>query len=123
MSPSAAGIPQVESFFDPVTNTVSYVVIDPQSRRCALVDSVLDYDAASGHKPSCVKGIENLALSAAYTRSQCSSSVVPMPTATPITRKSERPERTTMFSSDIRSRWWMITPRPPPARRLRVRAP
>jgi len=49
MSPSAAGIPQVESFFDPVTNTVSYVVIDPQSRRCALVDSVLDYDAASGH--------------------------------------------------------------------------
>ena len=38
MSPSAAGIPQVESFFDPVTNTVSYVVIDPQSRRCALVD-------------------------------------------------------------------------------------
>ena len=49
MSPSAAGIPQVESFFVPVTNTVSYVVIDPQSRRCALVDSVLDYDAASGH--------------------------------------------------------------------------
>ncbi|MBD3650614.1 MAG: MBL fold metallo-hydrolase [Alcanivorax sp.] len=42
-------MPQVESFFDPVTNTVSYVVIDPQSRRCALVDSVLDYDAASGH--------------------------------------------------------------------------
>ena len=48
MSPSAAGIPQVESFFDPVTNTVSYVVIDPQSRRCALVDSVLDYEVQHG---------------------------------------------------------------------------
>jgi len=48
MFPSAAGTPQVESFFDPVTNTVSYVVIDPHSRHCALVDSVLDYDAAAG---------------------------------------------------------------------------
>ena len=42
------GTPQVESFFDPVTNTVSYVVIDPDTRRCALVDSVLDFDPKAG---------------------------------------------------------------------------
>ena len=38
----------VEGFFDPATNTVSYLVLDPASRRCALVDSVLDYDPKSG---------------------------------------------------------------------------
>jgi glyoxylase-like metal-dependent hydrolase (beta-lactamase superfamily II) len=40
--------PQVFSFFDEPTNTASHVVRDPASRRCAIVDSVLDYDAASG---------------------------------------------------------------------------
>ena len=40
--------PQVESFFDTDTNTVSYVVIDPGTRHCAVVDSVLDYDPAAG---------------------------------------------------------------------------
>ena len=38
----------VEGFFDPATSTVSYLVLDPTSRRCALVDSVLDYDPKSG---------------------------------------------------------------------------
>jgi glyoxylase-like metal-dependent hydrolase (beta-lactamase superfamily II) len=38
----------VEGFFDPATSTVSYVVLDPASRSCALVDSVLDYDPKSG---------------------------------------------------------------------------
>lgn len=38
----------VEGFFDPATSTVSYLVLDPVSRRCALVDSVLDYDPKSG---------------------------------------------------------------------------
>jgi glyoxylase-like metal-dependent hydrolase (beta-lactamase superfamily II) len=38
----------VEGFFDPATSTVSYLVLDPASRRCALIDSVLDYDAKSG---------------------------------------------------------------------------
>ncbi len=38
----------VEGFFDPATSTVSYLVLDPGSRRCALVDSVLDYDPKSG---------------------------------------------------------------------------
>lgn len=40
--------PQVEAFFDSATFTYSYVVSDPVSRQCALIDSVLDYDPASG---------------------------------------------------------------------------
>lgn len=40
--------PDVVEFFDPATYTYSYVVIDPASQHCAIIDSVLDYDAASG---------------------------------------------------------------------------
>lgn len=40
--------PVVKSFFDEPTNTVSYVVHDPATREAAIVDSVLDYDAAAG---------------------------------------------------------------------------
>lgn len=40
--------PIVRSFFDEQTYTVSHVVRDPQSNACAIIDSVLDYDAASG---------------------------------------------------------------------------
>ena len=40
--------PEVEPFFDPATNTISYVVKDPNSNSCAIVDSVLDFDYASG---------------------------------------------------------------------------
>ncbi len=39
---------RVQAFFDPATYTVTYVVADPASRRCALVDTVLDYDPKSG---------------------------------------------------------------------------
>lgn len=38
----------IKSFFDEPTNTVSYVVHDPESRCAAIIDSVLDYDPASG---------------------------------------------------------------------------
>ena len=38
---------QVKAFFDTATNTFSYVVSDPETQRCAVIDSVLDYDAAS----------------------------------------------------------------------------
>jgi glyoxylase-like metal-dependent hydrolase (beta-lactamase superfamily II) len=38
----------VDSFFDKATSTVSHVVVEPNGRRCAVVDPVLDYDAASG---------------------------------------------------------------------------
>ena len=40
--------PTVKAFFDNDTNTVSYVVTDPQTRQCAIVDSVLDYDPKAG---------------------------------------------------------------------------
>jgi glyoxylase-like metal-dependent hydrolase (beta-lactamase superfamily II) len=40
--------PLVTSFFDEATNTASHVVHDPPSRHCAIIDSVLNYDAASG---------------------------------------------------------------------------
>lgn len=38
---------KVHAFFDPQSNTFSYVVVDPASLSCAIIDSVLDYDAAS----------------------------------------------------------------------------
>ncbi len=41
--------PEVTPFFDPATNTVSYVVRDPASQNCAVIDSVMDIDYASGH--------------------------------------------------------------------------
>ncbi|WP_420420476.1 MBL fold metallo-hydrolase [Pacificispira sp.] len=40
--------PDVKAFFDPATNTISYVVKDPASNACAIVDSVLDIDYAAG---------------------------------------------------------------------------
>lgn len=40
--------PVIEAFFDPATYTYSYVVSDPATGRCAIVDPVLDYDPASG---------------------------------------------------------------------------
>lgn len=41
--------PIVTHFFDEPTNTFSYVVQDPGSRACAIIDSVLDFDYAAGH--------------------------------------------------------------------------
>lgn len=40
--------PEVTSFFDPATNTISHVVKDPGSVACAVVDSVMDIDYAAG---------------------------------------------------------------------------
>lgn len=40
--------PIVQSFFDPVTFTASHLVQDPSSTACAIIDSVLDFDAAAG---------------------------------------------------------------------------
>ncbi|WP_108816119.1 MBL fold metallo-hydrolase [Loktanella sp. Alg231-35] len=40
--------PHVQAFFDKDTNTVSYVVREPQGSACAIIDSVLDYDQAAG---------------------------------------------------------------------------
>jgi len=40
--------PEVHGFFDPDTNTISYVVRDPASSACAVIDSVMDIDHAAG---------------------------------------------------------------------------
>jgi glyoxylase-like metal-dependent hydrolase (beta-lactamase superfamily II) len=40
--------PEVFSFFDEPTNTATYILKDPASRAAAIIDSVLDYDAAAG---------------------------------------------------------------------------
>jgi len=40
--------PHVKAFFDDATNTVSYVVRDPNGRSAAIIDSVLDFDYSSG---------------------------------------------------------------------------
>jgi len=40
--------PNVKAFFDEATFTVSYVVSDPATSRAAIIDPVLDFDAASG---------------------------------------------------------------------------
>ena len=40
--------PEVSAFFDDATNTISYIVKDPTSDSCAIVDSVMDIDYAAG---------------------------------------------------------------------------
>lgn len=45
---TTASMMTVEGFFDPATCTISYLLLDPGSGECALIDSVLDYDPKSG---------------------------------------------------------------------------
>ncbi len=45
---SNTGSPVVTGFFDAGSNTVSYVLEDPHSNACAIIDSVLDIDYAAG---------------------------------------------------------------------------
>ena len=40
--------PQVSAFFDPPTNTFTYLVRDPSSDACAIIDSVLAFDYSNG---------------------------------------------------------------------------
>ncbi len=40
--------PDVQAFFDEQTNTISYIVKDPDSNSCAIIDSVMDIDYAAG---------------------------------------------------------------------------
>ena len=47
-APDMSRIPEVTAFFDPDTNTISYVLRDPGSRSCAVIDSVMDIDYAAG---------------------------------------------------------------------------
>lgn len=41
--------PQIQAFFDADTNTVSYIVTDPATKHCVIIDPVLNYAAQSGH--------------------------------------------------------------------------
>jgi glyoxylase-like metal-dependent hydrolase (beta-lactamase superfamily II) len=43
-----AAAPDITAFFDEATNSVSYLVADPAGRTAAVIDPVLDFDAASG---------------------------------------------------------------------------
>ena len=40
--------PDIKAFFDEATNTVSYIVSDPETKNTVIIDSVLDYDPNSG---------------------------------------------------------------------------
>lgn len=40
--------PNIETFFEPATSTVSHIVFDEAGGSCAIIDPVLDYDAKSG---------------------------------------------------------------------------
>ena len=60
--------PIVQDFFDDATNTFSYVVSDPKSKKCAIIDSVLDYDPASAtttttHADQIIKYVQREGLS------------------------------------------------------------
>ena len=40
--------PDVKGFFDERTFSIQYVVSDPATGKCAIIDPVLDYDEKSG---------------------------------------------------------------------------
>ncbi len=40
--------PAVQAFFDEPTNTVSYLVADPATKKAIIIDPVLDYDHDAG---------------------------------------------------------------------------
>ena len=48
MTENTSQTPEVTGFFDEDSNTVSYIVADPATGKAAIVDSVLDFDYASG---------------------------------------------------------------------------
>jgi len=59
--------PDVQPFFDEATNTITYIVKDPASNSCAIVDSVMDIDYAAGritfdHADELIRQIETQGL-------------------------------------------------------------
>lgn len=59
--------PEVQAFFDEATNTISYIVKDPTSNSCALIDTVMDIDYAAGritfdHADELIRQIETQGL-------------------------------------------------------------
>ncbi len=57
---------EIEAFFDEPTNTVSYLVADPETARAAIIDPVLDYDHRTGETST---GSADAILAAAAKRS------------------------------------------------------
>ncbi|MDO6589917.1 MBL fold metallo-hydrolase [Loktanella sp. D2R18] len=60
-------IPDVSAHFDEATNTISYIVKDPSSDHCAIVDSVMDIDYAAGritydHADALIKEVQDRGL-------------------------------------------------------------
>ncbi|MFK7876562.1 MAG: MBL fold metallo-hydrolase [Paracoccaceae bacterium] len=47
-TPNLACAPKVKAFLDPGSHTISYVVQDPASNACAIVDAVMEFDQAAG---------------------------------------------------------------------------
>ncbi len=45
---NAPGRPDVTGFYEPRTGSIQYLVADPATRRCAIVDPIFDYDEKSG---------------------------------------------------------------------------
>lgn len=52
MNAEALAKPDVRSFFDEATFTATHLVADPATKRCAIIDPVLDYDPKSGRTSS-----------------------------------------------------------------------
>jgi glyoxylase-like metal-dependent hydrolase (beta-lactamase superfamily II) len=50
---------ELETFFDPATYTLTYVVFDPESRDAVVIDPVLDYDPAGSRTST--RSVEQLA--------------------------------------------------------------
>jgi glyoxylase-like metal-dependent hydrolase (beta-lactamase superfamily II) len=48
MTIATQATPEITAFFDEATFTVTYIVADPDTKKCAVIDSVLDYDANMG---------------------------------------------------------------------------
>lgn len=42
------GSPEVTGFFDPRTHSIQYVAADPETKKCAIIDPVFDFDEKSG---------------------------------------------------------------------------
>ncbi|WP_439154165.1 MBL fold metallo-hydrolase [Yoonia sp.] len=59
--------PDVSAHFDAATNTISYIVKDPDSDHCAIIDSVMDIDYAAGritydHADALIKEVQDRGL-------------------------------------------------------------
>ena len=52
ITPNMAQTPIVDAFFEAQTNTISYIVTDPATKACAVIDSVMDIDYAAGRLTS-----------------------------------------------------------------------